>query len=61
MKHGPRSVGLRSCGTQTKLLHGKWNLPGPGIEPMFPSLAGGFSSGCDYFGKNVKSDGSEPC
>ena len=21
-----------------------WNLPGPGIEPMFPAMAGGFST-----------------
>ena len=25
-----------------KLLHGMWDLPGPGIEPVFPALAGGF-------------------
>lgn len=22
--------------------YGMWNLPGPGVEPMFPGLAGGF-------------------
>ena len=34
--------GLSSCGTQTLLPHGMWNLPGPGIEPMSPTLAGRF-------------------
>ena len=33
---------LSSCGTQTQLLRGLWDLPGPGIEPMSPALAGGF-------------------
>ena len=33
---------LSSCGARTKLLHGMWDLPGPGIEPMSPALAGGF-------------------
>ena len=31
-----------SCGTQAELLRGMWDLPRPGIEPMFPALAGGF-------------------
>ena len=25
---------LSSCGAWTELLHGMWNLPGPGIEPV---------------------------
>ena len=33
---------LRSCGTRALLLHGMWDLPGPGIEPVSPTLAGGF-------------------
>ena len=33
---------LSSCGTQIQLLHGMWDLPGPGLEPMSPELAGGF-------------------
>ena len=24
------------------MLHGMWDLPGPGIEPVSPALAGGF-------------------
>ena len=33
---------LSSRGTLAQLLHGMWNLPGPGVEPMSPALAGGF-------------------
>ena len=36
--------GLNSCGAQAQLLHGMWNLPGPGIKPMTPALAGRFLS-----------------
>ena len=33
---------LSSCGARSQLLHGMWDLPGPGLEPMSPALAGGF-------------------
>ena len=33
---------LSSCGTQAYLLLSMWNLLGPGIEPMSPTLAGRF-------------------
>ena len=33
---------LTSCGTWAQLLRGMWDLPGPGIEPLSPTLAGGF-------------------
>ena len=33
---------LSSCGAQAQLLRGMWDLPGPGIEPVSPALAGGF-------------------
>ena len=33
---------LSSCGARAQLLRGMWDLPGPGIEPMSPELAGGF-------------------
>ena len=33
---------LSSCGARTQLLHGMWDLPRSGIEPVFPALAGGF-------------------
>ena len=31
-----------SCGAQAYLLHGMWGLPGPGLERVSPTLAGGF-------------------
>ena len=31
---------LRSCGTWALLLRGMWDLPGPGLEPVSPALAG---------------------
>ena len=34
--------GLSSCGTRAQLLHGMWDLPGPGLEPVSPALAGRF-------------------
>ena len=33
---------LSSCGTWAQLLCGMWDLPGPGLEPVSPALAGGF-------------------
>ena len=34
--------GLSSCGAQASLLHGMWDLPWPGLEPVSSALAGGF-------------------
>ena len=33
---------LSSCGARARLLHGMWDLPGPGLKPVSPALAGGF-------------------
>ena len=33
---------LSSCGARALLLRSMWDLPGPGLEPMSPALAGGF-------------------
>ena len=33
---------LSSCGAQAQLLHGMWDLPGPGLKPVSLALAGGF-------------------
>ena len=33
--------GLSSCGARALLLR-MWDLPGPGLEPVSPALAGGF-------------------
>ena len=32
---------LSSCGSRAQLLHSMWDLPGPGLEPEYPALAGG--------------------
>ena len=47
--HGLSSCGSRaikhrlsSCGARASLLRGMWDLPGPGLEPTSPALAGGF-------------------
>ena len=34
-------VGFSSCGPQAQLRHRMWNLPEPGIKPVFTPLAGG--------------------
>ena len=33
---------LSSCGAWAYLLHGMWDLPRPGLEPVSPALAGRF-------------------
>ena len=33
---------LSSCGARALLLHGVWDLPGPGLKPVSPALAAGF-------------------
>ena len=33
---------LSSCGARAQLLRGMWDLPGSGLEPVFPGLAGRF-------------------
>ena len=33
---------LSSCGAWALLLRSMWDLPGPGLEPVCPALAGGF-------------------
>ena len=38
---GSRRAGFSSCAAQAWLLCGMWDLPGPGLEPVSPALAGG--------------------
>ena len=33
-----------NCGSWAQLLHGMWDLPRPGLEPVSPALAGRFST-----------------
>ena len=35
---------LSNCGSRAQLLRGMWDLPRPGPEPLFPALAGRFST-----------------
>ena len=35
---------LSSCGSRAQSLHGMWDLPRPGLEPVSPALAGRFST-----------------
>ena len=35
---------LSICGSRAQLLRGIWDLPGPGLEPVSPALAGRLSS-----------------
>ena len=44
VEHRLQVHGLSSCGTRAQLLHGMWNLPRPGLEPLSPALAGRFST-----------------
>ena len=42
VEHGFSVHGLSSCGAQAQLLCSMWDLPGPGVKPMCPALAGKF-------------------
>ena len=41
-EHRLQTCRLSNCGSQAQLLRGMWDLPGPGLEPVPPALAGGF-------------------
>ena len=41
-EHRLQTRRLSSCGLRAQLLRGMWDLPGPGLEPVSPALAGGF-------------------
>ena len=50
--HGPLTIAaslvaehrLSNCGSRVQLLRGMWDLPRPGLKPVSPALAGGFST-----------------
>ena len=44
MEHRLQTRRLSSCGSRAQLLCGMWDLPRPGLEPVSPALAGGFST-----------------
>ena len=39
-EHRLQTRRLSSCGSWAQLLRGMWDLPGPGLEPVSPALAG---------------------
>ena len=41
-EHRLQTLRLSNCGSRAQLFRGMWDLPGPGLEPMSPALAGGF-------------------
>ena len=43
-EHRLQTCRLSSCGSRAQLLRGMWDPPRPGLEPMSPALAGGFST-----------------
>ena len=43
-EHRLQTRRLSNCGSRAQLLHGMWDLPRPGLEPVSPALAGRFST-----------------
>ena len=43
-EHKFQTCRLSSCGSRAYLLHGTWDRPRPGLEPVSPALAGRFST-----------------
>ena len=43
-EHRLQTRRLSNCGSRPQLLHGMWDLPRPGLEPVSPALAGRFST-----------------
>ena len=43
-EHRLQTRRLSNCGSRAQLLCGMWDLPRPGLEPVSPALAGGFST-----------------
>ena len=43
-QHRLQTRRLSNCGSRAQLLRGMWDLPRPGLKPVSPALAGGFST-----------------
>ena len=43
-EHRLQTRRLSNCGSRAQLLHGMWDLPRPGLEPVSPALAGRLST-----------------
>ena len=44
VEHRLQTCRLSNCGSRAHLLHGMWDPPGPGLEPVSPALAGRLST-----------------
>ena len=44
VEHGLQTCRLSNCGSRAQLLRSMWDLPGPGLEPVSPALAGRLST-----------------
>ena len=44
VEHRLQTRRLSNCGSRAHLLRGMWDLPGPGLEPVSPALAGRLST-----------------
>ena len=44
VEHRLQTRRLSDCGSWAQLLHGTWDLPRPGLEPVSPVLAGRVST-----------------
>ena len=43
-EHRLQTRRLSNCGSRAQLLHGTWDPPRPGLEPVSPALAGRLST-----------------
>ena len=43
-EHRLQTRRLSNCGSRAQLIRGMWDLPRPGLEPVSPAMAGGFST-----------------
>ena len=43
-EHRLQTRRLSNCGSRAQPLRSMWDPPGPGLEPMSPALASGFST-----------------
>ena len=60
VEHRLQMLRLSNCDSRAQSLHGMWDLPGPGLEPVSPALAGRFSTtappGKPYFSSYKDTD-----
>ena len=54
-EHGLQTRRLSRCGSRAQSLHGMWDLPRPGLEPVFSALAGRLSTTAPPGKPNIKS------